>query len=117
MARHQVIAEIRNFISAYLAEILLARCVGCLDRAFDSAETTLASVLAKARFWDEHAEGKLGDRQRLIVSRLLNGFQGKLTSSKYAILAKCSQDTATRGGILGRRWRKAHSLHCQPRGA
>ena len=68
----------------------------CLDRAFDSAEMTLASVLAKARFWEEHAEAKLGDRQRLIVNRLLNGFQGKLTSSKYAILAKCSQDTAAR---------------------
>ena len=70
--------------------------LGCLDGAFHSAEATLASVLAKARFWDEHAEAKLGDRQRLIVNRLLNGFEGKLTSSKYAILAKCSQDTATR---------------------
>jgi Fic family protein len=70
--------------------------LGCLDRAFDHAEVTLASVLAKARFWEENAEAKLNDRQRLIVSRLLNGFEGKLTSSKYAILAKCSQDTATR---------------------
>jgi Fic family protein len=70
--------------------------LGCLDRAFDHAEVTLASVLAKARFWEENAEAKLGDRQRLIVNRLLNGFEGKLTSSKYAILAKCSQDTAIR---------------------
>ena len=70
--------------------------LGCLDRAFDRAEVTLASVLAKARFWEENAEAKLSDRQRLIVNRLLNGFEGKLTSSKYAILAKCSQDTAIR---------------------
>ena len=70
--------------------------LGCLDRAFDRAEVTLASVIAKARFWDENAEVKLNDRQRLIVNRLLNGFDGKLTSSKYAILAKCSQDTAIR---------------------
>jgi len=68
----------------------------CLDRAFDRAEVTLAFVLAKARFWEENAEAKLNDRQRLIVNRLLNGFEGKLTSSKYAILAKCSQDTAIR---------------------
>jgi len=68
----------------------------CLDRAFDRAEVSLASVLAKARFWEENTEAKLNDRQRLIVNRLLNGFEGKLTSSKYAILAKCSQDTATR---------------------
>ena len=68
----------------------------CLDRAFGSAETILASVLRKARFWDAHAGDRLNDRQRLIVNRLLNGFEGKLTSSKYAVLAKCSQDTAAR---------------------
>ena len=70
--------------------------LGCLDRAFDRAEVTLVSVLAKARFWEVNAEAKLNDRQRLIVNRLLNGFEGKLTSSKYATLAKCSQDTAIR---------------------
>jgi len=68
----------------------------CLDRAFDGAETILASVLRKARFWDVHAGDALNDRERLVVNRLLNGFEGKLTSSKYAALAKCSQDTATR---------------------
>jgi prophage maintenance system killer protein len=70
--------------------------LGCLDRAFDRAETTLASVLAKARFWEKNADANLNDRQRLIVNRLLNGFEGKLTSSKFAILGKCSQDTASR---------------------
>jgi hypothetical protein len=68
----------------------------CLDRAFDRAEVTLSSVLTKAQFWEENAEAKLNDRQRLIVNRLLDGFEGKLTSSKYAILTKCSQDTASR---------------------
>ena len=70
--------------------------LGCLDRAFTAAETILEAVLQKARFWDAHAGASLNDRQRLIVNRLLNGFVGKLTSSKYAKLAKCSQDTATR---------------------
>ena len=70
--------------------------LGCLDRAFDSAEVTLQSVLAKAQFWEENVAAKLNDRQRSIVNRLLDGFKGKLTSSKYAILTKCSQDTALR---------------------
>jgi Fic family protein len=68
----------------------------CLGRAFAGAETILASVLRKARFWDAHGGDALNDRQRLVVNRLLNGFDGKLTSSKYATLAKCSQDTAAR---------------------
>jgi Fic family protein len=68
----------------------------CLDRAFGGADTILASVLRKARFWDAHANDALNDRQRLVVNRLLNGFEGKLTSSKYAALAKSSQDTAAR---------------------
>jgi prophage maintenance system killer protein len=81
----------------------------CLDRAFAGAEVILASVLRKARFRDAHAGDALNDRQRLVVNRLLNGFEGKLTSSKYATLAKCSQDTAARDiedlsrkGILAR---------------
>jgi Fic family protein len=74
----------------------LAWFLQCLDRAFVGAETILASVLRKARFWDAHAGDGLNDRQRLVVNRLLNGFEGKLTSSKYAALAKCSQDTAAR---------------------
>ena len=70
--------------------------VGCLGRAIDSAQTTLAAVLAKARFWEAIAGVALNDRQRLVVNRLLDGFEGKLTSSKYARLTKCSQDTAAR---------------------
>ena len=70
--------------------------LGCLDRAFDGAEATLASVLRKARFWEVHAGESFNDRQRKIVNRLLDGFEGKLTSSKWAKLTKCSQDTASR---------------------
>lgn len=68
----------------------------CLDRAFDRAETTLASVLAKARFWKEHAGQTFNERQRAMIDRLFGGFEGKLTSSKWAQLTKCSQDTALR---------------------
>lgn len=70
--------------------------LGCLGRAFDGAEVMLADVMTKARFWEANADAKLNDRQRLIVNMLLDGFAGKLTSSKYAIIAKCSQDTASR---------------------
>lgn len=70
--------------------------LGCLDRAIQGAETTLASVLRKARFWQRHAEASFNDRQRKVLNRLLDGFEGKLTSSKWAKLARCSQDTAHR---------------------
>jgi Fic family protein len=70
--------------------------LGCLDRAFDGAEATLAGVLRKARFWEAHAGESFNERQRKVLNRLLNGFEGKLTSSKWAKLAKCSQDTANR---------------------
>jgi Fic family protein len=68
----------------------------CLDRAFDGAEDTLASVLKKALFWETHASASFNDRQRAMINRLFNGFVGKLTSSKWAKMAKCSQDTALR---------------------
>jgi Fic family protein len=68
----------------------------CLDRAFDRAETILGAVLAKARFWQTHGSTALNERQRAMVNRLLDGFEGKLTSSKWAQLTKCSQDTALR---------------------
>jgi Fic family protein len=70
--------------------------LGCLDRAFDGAETILAAVMTKARFWETHASQSFNDRQRLLINRLLDGFEGNLTSSKWAKLAKCSQDTALR---------------------
>lgn len=74
--------------------------LGCLGRAIDGAETTLSAVLAKARFWDRIQGISLNARQRLVLNRLLDGFDGKLTTSKYAKLAKCSQDTALRDILL-----------------
>ena len=68
----------------------------CLGHAIDGTQTTLATVLAKARFWESIAAVPLNERQRLVLNRLLEGFEGKLTTSKWAKLAKCSQDTATR---------------------
>jgi Fic family protein len=68
----------------------------CLDRAFEGAEQTLGSVLKKARFWETHASSSFNERQRTMINRLFNGFVGKLTSSKWAKLATCSQDTALR---------------------
>jgi Fic family protein len=68
----------------------------CLDRAFDRAQTILASVLRKAHFWKKHAGEAFNERQRAMIDRLFNGFEGKLTSSKWAQTAKCSQDTALR---------------------
>jgi len=70
--------------------------LGCLGRAIDGAQVTLGTVLEKARFWDRIKNVQLNDRQRTVINRLLDGFEGKLTTSKYAALAKCSQDTAHR---------------------
>jgi Fic family protein len=70
--------------------------LACLDRAFDGTEATLGGVLQKARFWETHAAAPLNDRQRLMLNKLLDGFEGKLTSSKWAKIVKCSQDTALR---------------------
>jgi Fic family protein len=69
---------------------------GRLARAIQGAEKNLAVVLGKARFWEKHAEEKFNDRQKKIINRLLDGFEGKLTSSKWAALGECSQDTASR---------------------
>jgi Fic family protein len=68
----------------------------CLGRAFERAETILATVLNKARFWERFAKVEFNERQRDMVNRLFNGLEGKMTSSKWAKLAKCSQDTAAR---------------------
>lgn len=74
----------------------LAWFLGCLDRAFSGAETILAAVFEKAEFWKRHAAIRINDRQRDMLNRLLDGFAGKLTSSKWAAVEKCSPDTALR---------------------
>lgn len=68
----------------------------CLDRALTATNDILANVMMKAKFWDKHAGVSLNERQKLILERMLNGIEGKMTSSKWAKMAKCSQDTAIR---------------------
>jgi Fic family protein len=68
----------------------------CLARAIGGADRTLSAVLIKARFWDRFAKSPLNERQIKVLNLLLDGFEGKLTSSKWAKLAKTSQDTAYR---------------------
>jgi Fic family protein len=70
--------------------------LNCLKRAIAASEKILDAVLVKAGFWKAHAGESLNDRQRKVINRLLDGFEGKLTSSKWAKLTKCSQDTALR---------------------
>ncbi len=62
----------------------------------DSTETTLADVFRKARFWELHPAGSINERQRRMINKLFEKFDGKLTSSKWAQITKCSQDTALR---------------------
>jgi Fic family protein len=68
----------------------------CLGRAMDGSQKTLEAVLFKARFWESVAHVAMNDRQRLVVNLLLDGFEGKFTTSKWAKLTKTSQDTAAR---------------------
>ncbi len=70
--------------------------LGCLDRGLDRAEVALSVVLRRARLWDLHDQASFNERQRNLMNRLIDGFEGKLTSSKWAKIAKCSQDTALR---------------------
>lgn len=66
----------------------------CFDRALSSTEETLASVLAKARFWENHRDLVVNGRQRKIINMQFDGFFGKLTTGKWAKICKCSTDTA-----------------------
>jgi Fic family protein len=70
--------------------------LNALRRAVDQAQHTLDSVLAKVRFWQRVAGMPMNERQVKLLNRLLDGFEGKLTTSKWAAIAKCSPDTALR---------------------
>jgi Fic family protein len=92
--------DVTEWISWFLA---------CLDRALTGTDSTLAGVMEKARFWERHSVTPLNDRQRIMLNKLLDGFDGKLTSSKWAKITKTSQDSAVRDindllqrGILAR---------------
>ncbi|MCP4298721.1 MAG: Fic family protein [Proteobacteria bacterium] len=79
--------DITNWIKWFLS---------CLASAIMRAEEVVEEVLSKSSFWKKFSEEAINDRQRKIINRLLDGFEGKLTSSKWAKLGKCSQDTANR---------------------
>lgn len=70
--------------------------LGCLDRAIEGAEKTLVAVQHRARLWERIQRHPVHERQRLVLDRFMNEFEGFLTTSKYAKLAKCSPDTALR---------------------
>jgi Fic family protein len=68
----------------------------CLIEAIQQALSTTESIRMKGRIWERLAKTPLNERQRKIINRLLDGFEGKLTTSKWAKIAKCSQDSAHR---------------------
>ncbi|MBU2952134.1 Fic family protein [Tamlana agarivorans] len=70
--------------------------LNCMYRALQNTEDSLKQVLLKAEFWDKHQETTLNSRQRLLLNKLFDGFDGKLKSSKWAKITKCSSDTALR---------------------
>ena len=100
----QICAERKNYYSVLESTqkgglditLWLRWFLKCLDHSFDLAETTLSTVLKKACYWDWFREEPISQRQRIVLNRLLDNFEGQLTSSKWAKLAKCSQDTAAR---------------------
>ena len=70
--------------------------LNCLYRALQNTEETMEKVLFKTEFWDKHKDTVLNSRQRLMLNKLLDGFTGKLKTSKWAKISKCSSDTALR---------------------
>jgi len=68
----------------------------CLINALKSTDYVLIKVLFKADFWTKHSKTMINERQKKLLNKLLDGFDGKLTSSKWAKIAKCSKDTAIR---------------------
>ena len=79
--------DITNWIKWFL---------NCLINTLKSTDTVLNRVLFKAEFWNRHAKTVINERQKKLLNRVLDGFEGKLTSSKWAKIAKCSKDTAIR---------------------
>lgn len=70
--------------------------LSCFDRAILNSDEVLGKILTKSHFWKQHTSLSLNPRQIKVINRLLDGFDGKLTSTKWAKICKCSQDTALR---------------------
>ncbi|MDP5171080.1 MAG: hypothetical protein NWR72_12620 [Bacteroidia bacterium] len=86
-ASQQATLDISNWLEWFLH---------CLYNAMTAAEAILANVMAKHQFWMHHNATPLNERQIKVLNRLLDGFEGNLSSSKYAKLTTCSRDTALR---------------------
>lgn len=70
--------------------------IECLLRAIDNTQGTLFCIFNKALFWQKYSNFNLNDRQKKVINMLFDNFEGKLTSSKWAKICKCSQDSANR---------------------
>ena len=70
--------------------------IACLDRALDATQEMLQEVLQKTQFWETHKHTSFNERQRKMLNKLMEGFEGKLTSTKWAQMTKSSPDTALR---------------------
>ena len=70
--------------------------LNCFDKSIMSAEESVSAVLSKSKYWEFLSTKNINERQRLLINKLLDSFEGKLTTSKWAKIAKCSQDTALR---------------------
>jgi Fic family protein len=70
--------------------------LSCLTRAIEGSQTALSGVVERARYWEKLRDQPLNERQRLVINRMLEGFEGKLTTSKWSTLTKSSNDTALR---------------------
>jgi len=90
------VAQTAALTPARSVDYWLSWFLGTLRRAINSAQTTLDTVLVKARFWQRWAGTPLNERQVKLLNHLLDSFEGKLTSSKWAAITKCSPDTALR---------------------
>lgn len=87
----QKVQHSQGDITAWLSWFL-----NCLKNALLTTEGTLQNILRKTEFWKIHEITTLNERQRLVLNKLFDGFEGKLKSSKWAKIAKCSPDTALR---------------------
>lgn len=67
-----------------------------LEQALLSAEQTTNKIIEKASFWQSHRQQALNSRQVKMLNILLTDFYGTLTTKKWAIMTKCSADTALR---------------------
>lgn len=68
----------------------------CLEKAIDKSLVSIENTLKKAEFWDKNRDIEINERQRKVINRLWDSFEGKLTTSKWAKICRCSQDTAIR---------------------